>query len=164
MSSCNRRIFLLSAAALVGGCGFTPVYGPGGGARGLHQNVLVDEPTDNASYLLVRELEDRLGRGTGGEAYGLTLSLKTRQESVGKTVAQVTSRYNVVGEVTYALRDIGTNEVMTTGKVDTFTSYSTTGSTVSELAAEKDAYQRLMVILADRIVTDLQVYATSNPL
>ncbi|MEP2530283.1 LPS assembly lipoprotein LptE [Shimia sp.] len=163
MLSFNRRLFLLSAAAL-GGCGFSPVYGPEGGASVLQNNVLVDEPGDNASYLLTRELEDRLGRGSGGETYGLSLSVKTDQESVGKTVAQVTSRYDIVGEATYSLRELNTKEVITSGKVNSFTGYSATGSTVAELAAETDAFERLMVILADRIVADLQAYTTTNPL
>ncbi len=163
MSSFNRRLFLLSAAAL-SGCGFTPVYGPDGGASGLLNNVRVDDPNANESYLLVRELEDRLGRGAGAEAYGLSLAIVLTEESVGKTVAQVTSRYDVIGEVTYALRDMATKEVLTSGKVSSFTGYSASGSTVSELAAKRDAYERLMVIMADRIVIDLQAYGTTNPL
>lgn len=164
MSSFNRRLFLLSATAFVGACGFTPVYGPNGGARPLLNNVRVDDPTDNGTYLLTRELEDRLGRGTGAEKFALSLALTTEQRSVGKTVAQITSRYDIVGRVTYDLRDTTSNKVITSGEADSFTGYSATGTTVSELAAETDAYERLMVILADRIVSQLQAYATSNQL
>lgn len=166
MSSYNRRSFILSAAAApaLAGCGFEPVYGTTGGARLLQNSVLVEEPNDSSTYILVRELEDRLGRGAGAEAYALSLSLTTERKSVGKTLAQVTSRFDILGIVTYALRDLSDNQVLTSGKVDSFTGYSATGSTVSELAAETDAYERLMVILADRIVVQLQAYATTNPL
>ncbi|WP_435139687.1 LPS assembly lipoprotein LptE [Pseudopelagicola sp. nBUS_19] len=163
MLSFSRRIFLLSAAAL-GGCGFTPVYGPEGGARGLQSNVLVDDPIDNVTYLLVRELEDRLGRGSGGEKYGLSLSVKTERKSVGKTIAQVTTRFDVLVEATYSLRELSTKKVVTSGKVNSFSSYSASSSTVAELSSETDAYERLMVILTDRIVADLQAYATTNPI
>ena len=41
------------------------------------------------------------------------------------------------------------------GKVQSFTSYATTGTTVATMTAETDAYKRLMVILADQVVTRL---------
>lgn len=166
MSSFNRRSFILSAVAapVLAGCGFEPVYGPTGGARALLNNIKVDDPTDSPTYILVRELEDRLGRGDDSADYGLSFSLTTERKSVGKTVAQVTSRYDILGDVTFALRDLTTNQVITSGKVNSFAGYSATGSTVSELAAETDAYERLMVLLTDRIVAQLQAYATANPL
>jgi LPS-assembly lipoprotein len=43
--------------------------------------------------------------------------------------------------------------------VDSFTSYSATGSTVAGLTAKEDAGRRLMVILADQIVARLMVAA-----
>ena len=44
---------------------------------------------------------------------------------------------------------------MTSGTVNNFTAYSATGSTVATLAAERDALERLMVILGDQITTRL---------
>jgi LPS-assembly lipoprotein len=44
---------------------------------------------------------------------------------------------------------------VTSGSVDNFTGYSATGTTVATLAAERDAQERLMTILADQIVTRL---------
>ncbi|MDA5556559.1 MULTISPECIES: LPS assembly lipoprotein LptE [unclassified Shimia] len=161
MSSFNRRSFLLSAAALgvpLGGCGFTPVYGPGGGGRNLLNNVLVDEPKASESFLLVRELEDRLGQPGVNAEYGLSLALDLSERAVGRTVAQETDRFDVIGSATYALRGIDSKEVRTSGKVSSFVSYSASGTTVSELAARNDAYERLSVILADRIVAELQAF------
>mgnify|MGYP000844786428 FL=1 len=114
------------------------------------------------SYVLVRELENRLGQPGGAPEYGLSLALHLDERGVGRTSAQVTNRFDVIGSVTYALRGMDNKEVLTTGKVSSFTSYSASGSTVSELAAKDDAYERLMVILADRIVVDLQAYAASE--
>ncbi|MBL3565900.1 hypothetical protein JMM59_12930, partial [Rhodovulum sulfidophilum] len=45
--------------------------------------------------------------------------------------------------------------VVQSGEVDSFTAYSATGSTVATRTAERDAYRRLMVILADEMVTRL---------
>lgn len=166
MSSFNRRSFLLltaAAAPALAGCGFEPVYGTSGAAQGLLGQVVMDEPNTNEGFLLVRELEDRMGRTSGGK-YGLSYAIKTEEKAVGKTVAQVTSRFDVLGEVTYALRNLETKEVVTSNTVTSFTGYSATGSTVSEVAARADAYERLMVIFADRIVAELQAYATTNAL
>ena len=55
----------------------------------------------------------------------------------------------------WALADLATGARLTGGRVDNFTSYSATGSTVASLAAEEDASLRLMRILADQIVARL---------
>ena len=55
----DRRTFLISLAAL-GGCGFTPVYGPQGGGSALLDNVALPEPDSPEQYLLHRRLEERL--------------------------------------------------------------------------------------------------------
>ena len=162
MSSFDRRSFLIAAVALTG-CGFEPVYGPDGGAKGLLGQVQVDGPTENYSYILVRELEDRLGTPTVAK-YGLTYAISIERRRSGVTIDGVTNRYELLGEVTYALRDQASNRVLTSGKVDNFTGYSTSGNTVTALAGETDAQERLMTILADLIVAELQIYATQNPL
>ncbi|MEQ9693040.1 LPS assembly lipoprotein LptE [Shimia sp. SDUM112013] len=165
MSSSDRRAFLiLGAASLVlAGCGFSPTYGTNGTASGLLGQTVVDDPTDNVSYLVVRELEDRLGRTDTGK-YGLSISLKFQQNSIAKSVSGITSRYDILATTTYALRDLETKEVLTSGKVENFTGYSTTGTTVDTLAAEEDAYERLSVILTDQIMAQLLAYAAKNPL
>ena len=45
------------------------------------------------------------------------------------------------------------------GEVENFTAYSTTGSTVETLAAERDARERLMMILASQITARLYAQA-----
>lgn len=162
MSSYNRRLFLLSAVAL-GGCGFSPSYGPSGGARGLLNQVVIDAPDNKYTYVLVRELEDRLGRTQSGK-YALGLSLSTERKGMALTIDGQTNRYDILAEVTYALRDTATGKVITTGKVDNFAGYSTTGSTVATIASEANAEERLMTILADSIHTDLLAYAAKNSL
>lgn len=157
MSLFNRRSVILMTAALAG-CGFKPAYGPSGTASVLMNQVVIDEPTGNNTYLLVRELEGRLGRVSSGK-YGLSVSVTSEQRSIAKSISGVTSRYDVLATADYALRDLDTKEVLTSGKVDSFTGYSTTGSTVATLAAETDAYERLMVILADQILSKLVIFS-----
>jgi LPS-assembly lipoprotein len=153
MSLLNRRLFLLAPLAL-GACGFQPVYGPDGAGSALQNRVLVDEPNERFGYLLTRELEERLGRANPA-SFGLTLDITTRQEGLAIDTAGITRRFNLLGTAGYALRDLSTGNVVASGEVDNFTGYSATGSTVATQAAEMDAQQRLMSILADQIVTRL---------
>lgn len=161
MSSFNRRLFLLSAAALAG-CGFTPAYGPGGAASKLQNAVLVDEPDNRPGYLLTRRFEERLGRANPGR-YGLSYSIATSENAIAISPDNVITRYNVLGSVTFALRDLATDKVLTSGKVNSFTSYSASGTTVATQAARRDAEARLMTILTDQIITRLTASAETLP-
>lgn len=154
MSWCNRRTLILAALAALPACGFTPVYGPEGAGTALQGAVVVDAPVTRDGYLLVRELETRLGRANPGR-YGLSHKVEVRASSVAISRANVTTRYNLLGEVTYALRELDGGAVVASGKVDNFTGYSASGTTVATQAAERDAHERLMTILADQIAAQL---------
>ncbi|WP_421747338.1 hypothetical protein [Cognatishimia sp.] len=156
MSSFNRRSVLLMSASLpfVAACGFEPVYGPNSAATRLRNAILVDEPKTEDQFELVRQLEHRLGAADNAR-FGLSVALDIREEGVALTSDNRTTRKEVIGAGTYALRDLSTKEVLLSGKVDSFTGYSTTGTTVSELASRRDARRRLMIILADRIATEI---------
>lgn len=167
MLSFNRRVFLrLGASGLalsgLGACGFTPAYSPEGGGARLQSSIEVDAPTTRPDYLLTRHLEDRLGRSTDAR-YGLSYSIDLSEAPIAISANNVTTRYNVLGEITYALRDLQSGAVLTSGKVESFTSYSTSGTTVATQASEKDAQERLMVILGDQIVTRLLAAAPNLP-
>lgn len=163
MSCCKRRLFLLgSAAALLPACGFAPAYGPTGAATALQGRVRVEAPDTRAGFRLTRELESRLGRG-GAARYGLSHAIDLRREEIGISAGNVSLRNNVLGRVTYALRDLDSGQVLITGQADSFTSFSASGTTVATEAAARDAETRLMTILADRIVTRLIAAAAGLP-
>ena len=157
MSLFSRRILFFLPLA-VAACGFSPVYAPGGTGSALRNKVEVAAPETVDSYLLVRNLEERLGRPTQPE-YKLALALALGSQGQAVTASNETTRYSVVGRVDYELTDIASEEVVAKGSVDNFTGYSATGSTVETLASERDARARLMVILADQIATQLYTVA-----
>jgi len=154
----------LAALAALPACGFTPAYGPGGAATGLRGSVKVDEPIDEDGYYLVRRLEERLGLATAPK-YRLSASLAIGQDGLGITPDQDITRYRLRGALTWALRDIATDAIVTDGLVRNFTGYSApvfdnvrgsiAGNTVSVITAERDARERLMTILADQLVSRL---------
>lgn len=158
MSSCNRRTFLLMPLAL-GACGFQPVYAPGGSGAALDGKVAVSAPDDVDSFLLVQSLERKLGRSaTSGSDYALDVQVSTVTRAAAITTSNETNRYTIDGRANYALKSNSTGQILTSGTVTEFVGYSAAGSTVSTLADERDARERLMVILSDQIITRL--YAT----
>ncbi len=155
MSSSDRRHFLVLAAVLpLATCGFRPAYGPGGTARGLLDQVMIDAPADRNGFDLVERLEERLGR-TKTPAYTLGYRIETAEVGLGITPDDTTTRYNVNGSVAFVLRDASSGHELSSGKLSTFTAYSATGTVVATESARADAYRRLMRLLADQIVTRL---------
>ena len=157
MSLFDRRVFLISVAALAG-CGFSPVYAPGNQAHGLRGRIDVAEPADEEGFALVRRLEDRLGQPASAD---LTLNAEIRidEEAVGFLTDGSISRYNVLGQVIWTLSD-GLGPQLS-GSERSFTSYSATSTTVATIVAQRNARERLMIVLADRIVADILAGAES---
>jgi len=153
----NRRRFgVVLAAAALAGCGFTPVYGPDGTGAALLGQLSLDPPQDRNAYLLQRRIEERLGQATAG-AWRLSTQIKTDNIGLGFTTDGDITRYNINGTTDYTLRRTGSSEIVRQGKIQHFTSYSATGTTVATLAAKRDAEVRLMTILADQIIDQLLI-------
>jgi len=161
MSSYNRRFLLLTPLALAA-CGFTPAYAPGGAATKLTGAVRLADPTDKSGFDFVERMEERLGR-TQVHRYDLAYSIVTESVGVGITADNRITRYNLKAAIDYTLSDTGTGARMAGGRVQSFTAYAATGSTVAGLAAEEDAGFRLMRILADQIVARLIAEAAKLP-
>lgn len=156
MSSFDRRTLLISLAALTG-CGFTPAYRPGSRGAALRGKVDILAPDDRESYTLVNRLTEQFGP-TETPLYRLSYNISTTRNQIGITRDQEILRYHVAGEVSYTLTDITTGRLLAKRKASSFTAYSATGSSVDTLTASRDAYERLMVILADQMVS--QIIAT----
>ncbi|WP_170328096.1 LPS assembly lipoprotein LptE [Ruegeria arenilitoris] len=155
MSLFNRRTLLLMPFALAA-CGFEPVYAPGGSGAALNGQVAVSAPKSVDSYMLVQNLEQRLGRSaTSGSEYNLDVNVSTAFRAAAITTTNETNRYTIEGSANYALRSNATGQVIASGTVNNFVGYSAAGSTVSTLADERDARERLMVILSDQIIAEL---------
>ena len=161
MSSCNRRLFLVSPLALAA-CGFSPAFAPGGAANKLTGSVLLADPSDKNGFDFVERMEERLGR-TEVRRYDLAYTIVTESVGVGVTADNTITRYNLKGAIDYTLSDATTGARITGGRMQSFTAYAATGSTVAGLAAEEDAGLRLMRLLADQIVARLIAEAAKLP-
>lgn len=160
MSLSDRRKFLtLLAAAPLAACGFTPVYGPNGAGAALRGQILTDAPDTRLGFELVSRLEARLGRADNAR-YVLSYSITTSETGFAITGTNDITRYRVSGEIDFTLTEIATGDQLLADSVSSFTAYSTTSTTVATAAAERDAEDRLMALLADQMVTQLLVSAS----
>lgn len=153
----SRRVVLLG---LLAGCGLAPVYGTNGQASVLRNAVTFTAPDTVAGFRLREQLERRLGRATTAQ-FDLTVTLSQKRRPATITPDGDTTRFNLVGAADWALSDA--DKVIASGTVDSFTSYSATGSTVATQAAATDATARLSVALADMIVARLILIAPDFP-
>lgn len=161
MSLSDRRNFLLCFVAL-GACGFSPAYGPDGNASALQGRIALDPPTTQSGYAFTRRFEERLGRPAPAR-YALSVRIETASDGLGTTADGRTTRYRLLGRASYSLTDTSSGKVLSERRTVAFTGYSASGSNVATLAAERDATERLMVILADQIVDQLVLLAPDLP-
>lgn len=146
----HRRAAILGLLAL-GGCGFQPVYRNGAGPRGM---MTFDTPDTIAGFRLHERLEQRLGKPSGAR-YTLSVTLQYGQEPAAINAAGDTIRLNLIGTAEWVLTDSAGGVQAAKGKVESYTSYSATGTTVATQAAAQDATARLSIALADMIVARL---------
>ena len=147
----DRRAFVLGALAL-GGCGYSPVHAPG--TDPLRGQIGFAAPVDRNDFDYIGQLERRLGRAAAPR-YDLTHEITVTRSGGGFTPDGAITRYTLEGTLRFVLIDRATGMQRGTGRAQSFTSYSTTGTTVATMTAETDAHRRLMVILADQTVTRL---------
>ncbi len=157
----DRRNLLVSLAALAG-CGFTPAYGPAGGATALRGTIAPDAPTTRDEFALTRRLAERLGP-TEVARYRLAYTITATSSEQAVTTDSITTRYLLQGEASFQLFDIGSGAELLSGTVESFTSWKASGTVVASSTAEDDAHLRLARILADEIVTRLLAGAASLP-
>jgi LPS-assembly lipoprotein len=144
----SRCGFLLAALALAG-CGFVPMNGVSSKSQMLRNTVLVQAPTNRVEFELVRNLEVQLGQATS-KLYDLRYKLNVDEDIIVVSAAQEINRFSLEGVLEYSLVD-GSGVVLLSNTAKSFTGYSATGTTVATQRSKRDAYGRLMVILAKQV-------------
>ena len=120
----------------------------------MRGRVVVEAPVNRLEFELVQRLEERLGRGDA-QVFRLEHQVSTRSEGIAVTGTNDITRVRINGSAAYTLYDATQEIEILTGTVSSFTAYSTTGSTLASDAAERAAEDRLMVLLADRMVDEI---------
>lgn len=156
----SRRAALLGLLAL-SACGLTPVYAPGGAGMRLRGRVRPRDPATYQDFAFNRRLSERLGPESDA-SFDLDYRISVGVVPQAITPDEVTTRYSLNGTAEFSLTDAA-GRVLSAGRVSSFTSYSTTGTTIATLAAEGDARERLAFMLADQVVTRLMADAARLP-
>lgn len=151
MLSFSRKFLLMIPLALAA-CGFTPVYAPGGTGAQVQNSITVQAPNTRDEFLLTQRLEERLGRASEAR-YALNYTVRSNRTRLAVDTEGSATRFNILGSARYSLVETSTGRVVASDSVDNFTGYSAAGTTVAALAAQRDAQKRLMILLADQIVT-----------
>ncbi len=149
----SRRAALFAVLGLAG-CGFVPAFAPGGTAAQWQNAVIVDAPDTTMGFRMGARLRETLGAPAAAR-FAMTIAPQTAPVPATITEEGDITRLNLTGNAAWQIKDLATGMVVEEGLVQTFTSYSATGSTVATQAAETDALERLSVALADLIVQQL---------
>ena len=156
-----RKFFAVGFCLFVSACGYKPIYGPSGAAQGLDGKVSIDAPSNRAGYILYHQLENRL-KDTEDGKYKLSFSISETSSRAAIDADGRAHRAVLEGFATYNLRRLSDNQTVTSGRVKGFTGYSTLAASVASHAASRDATQRLMTSLAEKIVFELVLVANKG--
>ena len=166
----SRSTYRVLAAAVVvavlGGCGFRPLYGKTGGD---HQDVAGD-----LSSVAIAPIPDRLGqelrnylldlltpRGRPtNPIFTLRVQVKERIEDLAIDNQGLATRANLRLDATYALIKDETGESVLNGKGLAVSSYNLVSNDYSNLTAENDARSRAALHIARQIRARLGAYLT----
>lgn len=162
--SCSRRAALL---ALVGGCGFRPIYADGPAAPDGRGSVAAELAAtrvaiipERMGQLLRAALNQRLRNGSALSAQNeLRVAISLTRQGVGVRGDDTASRVRVSAVANYALTALGGGEPLVTGRAFAADAFNVMSNEffASQMSGEA-ADQRLTERLADDIVAQLAAF------
>ena len=169
MATCDRRMLLSGAAmALLGGCGFRPLYGrpsaPGSTVAELAA-IRVEPADDRIAQLVRNRLLDGLNP-TGQPLrprWRLRFTVSESRESVAKQEDDVTTRVSLSLAASYVLTEAAGDRPVTSGVRRAIAGYNVIQSEYANLVADSNAMERAAQQLADAIVRALSVHFARQP-
>lgn len=156
-------------AALLGGCGFHPLYSsePGeSGARQIYASIYVDPIAGkDVGYELRNDLIDNLEATSKPTqaAYRLKVTVDQYLQGIAVENNATVTRYNYTLNANYELSDMHTNKVVRSGIERTLSAYDVVTSPYATLVAQQDAQKRGATDIAYRIQIDLSAYFSKHP-
>src|SRR5271154_5705692 len=164
-----RLASALTLAALLGGCGFHPLYSsePGvSGARQIYASIFVDTIAgERVGYELRNSLIDNLEAASRPQqaTYRLKVTVEQYLQGIAVQNNATVTRYNYTLNANYELSDIHTNKVVKSGVERTLSAYDVVMSPYATLVAQEAAQKRGAIDIASRIQIDLAAYFSRRP-
>lgn len=151
------------AAALLGGCGYRPLYGnPGIGseAGGDLADVGIAPIADRRGQILHNALRDRMnpaGQPTAPK-YLLRITLQERRAELGIRIDETATRANLLFAASFQLIETETGAMITQGRSTATTSFNILTEEYGTIRAEDDARQRGVQLIAENIEMQVALY------
>ena len=173
-----KRAVLISlsvaGAALLSGCGFTPLYATGG-AGGALAAIDIHEPISNTGYagrtadrtgfLLKQSLVDEFASTRGGPVrYTLDTVITEHRVPRGVRVNNVANRYEVNMTVAYTLTDLAAHKVVANGTAPVIVTYDSADPPYAGTVAAQNGDERAAQQAAIQIRLALSRYFAGHPL
>lgn len=130
-------------------CTFSPLYAPGGEGQVLSGRIAIQDANTLQTYEVTQALTRAFGAARTPD-YRLIYQVQIVGEDAAITSGQEVSRVNLIGSLSYSVRDLSNGDTVTSGTTNGFVGYSAAGDTVATNAARRDAEKRLATILADQ--------------
>lgn len=154
----KRRTFAACVlAAALAGCGFEPLHAQRGAVAALPPIQIVPIP-ERSGQILRNYLLDRMApRGeSGSQAYTLVIRLSEPRQILALRRDDVISRLGYGAVATYELIDAAGKRVVS-GSSSYSTDYEITNSEFATLAAQQNARERVLELVADDIRNQIAI-------
>lgn len=162
-----RATALAACLAILGGCGFQPLYGQRdhGSVAAELAAIKINLIEDRIGQQLHNFLLDRLNpRGEPATAiYDLIIALKESKEDLAIRKDATATRANLTLRAEYELQRAATGEILVEGSIRSVTSYNIVDSDFATLSAESDARERAVREISEGIKIRLGIYFSAAP-
>jgi LPS-assembly lipoprotein len=162
----SRRALITSAALLVAGCGFHPLYAHND-RRGYDPDlaaIKVNTIPDRHGQLLAIELRDGLNpRGVRVETrYTLTVELSAQRHDIGLRPDGTASRSQIATTAKFVLKDVKGDKTVLEGTTHSVSSFDVLNDNYATVVAQHSAEERTVRDIGDDILTRLEVYVSEH--
>ena len=151
----RRTVLALLAGLAAAGCRFEPAMRKGRPAASLPGQFEVFVPGDRTAYLLEERLSTRLGSSGDLPGYALMVEFEISEGKAAAGGSGGVDRIALSGTARYTVSDPASTDRLTEGFVRGSVTFSSIEEIIAADAARRDAEQRLVNLIADRIVTRL---------
>lgn len=163
----RRSIVFTALAAVLGGCGYRPLYGSGGVDGGVKSElaaVAVPEPQSRLGQLIRNDLLSTM-RPPGqalADRYALLVVPAVTEEQAIVNESTDTLRKALRVNASYTLKEFGSGKVLSSGKTFSQVSYDETGQSFADNQAKVNATERAAKEVAQDIATRVAAYFSSK--
>ena len=145
---------------LLSNCGYTPIYSNSNFKNKELQAISVKNIKDRSGQILKANLSDQLnpeGKKTLAKYY-LEVKLSEGKESLGYRRDMSATRSNLILTVKYDLKDIKGGTSILKSSIEATSSYDIVESLYATIIAEKDARNKGLKIISDKIINEIAVF------